>query len=77
MRLHISDFRHSLGKDDSFGFGVDRALTAASLRKLADAIDAREIIPQGAEVSGIAEADNFTMTKLRLTFAEKICETTP
>ena len=74
MKLSIHDFpSHVTGK---FGFGLDPQLTAAALRKVADAIEAKEVIPQGAEVHGVSLVDNFTLTTLRLTFAEKICETT-
>ena len=73
MPLSTHDFNlHVSGK---FGFGIDRALTIASLRKVADAIEAEELIPQGAEVHGISRADDFTLTTLTLTFAERICNT--
>lgn len=75
MPLNVHDFAdHENGK---YGFGVDRALTAASLRKIADAIESEDLLPQGAEVHGIASVDDFTLTTLRITFAERICNTQP
>lgn len=75
MKLTVQDFIDS--SNSKYGFGLDRALTAAGLRKVADAIEFGDVLPQGAEVHGIGKADDFTLTTLTLTFAERICKTIP
>jgi hypothetical protein len=73
MPLSVEDFTSDVS--EKYGFGLDRNLTAATLRKVAAAIETEGLLPQGAEVHGVSKADCFTLTTLTLTFAERICKT--
>ena len=68
-----------------FGFGVDNAKVAAQLRKLANAIEASHemvlladdqrmplISVERLSVETIADKDDFTLTKITMTIAERI-----
>jgi hypothetical protein len=68
MPLSVHDFAAHIAT--GLGFGVSSEESAAALRKLADAIEAKEIFVQGARVFGVATSEDFTITTLRLSFAE-------
>jgi len=75
MKLSVDDFPgNCAGK---YAFGVGPQQTAATLRKVADAIEAMTVLLQGAEVKGVADADEFTVTCLKLRFAQTVCKTDP
>lgn len=68
MSINVDAFA---GKTVPYRFGLDSADAAASLRKLADEIESGNVLLQGARVFGIAKLDDFAITTLRLSFAEK------
>jgi len=53
----------------AFTFGIDSENTAAQLRKLADLIDAKLVLPQEVIEVTKATGDDFTMTWLTLQYA--------
>ena len=53
----------------AFTFGINSENTAAQLRKLADLIDAKLVLPQEVIEVTKATGDDFTMTWLTLQYA--------
>jgi hypothetical protein len=68
VKLSAHDFARDTG---SYGFGMDVAKTVATLRSLADRIEAREILVIRAQVITEAGRNEFTLGAFVLEFAEK------
>lgn len=68
MPLSAHDFAQHIHRN--VGFGVSSEETCKALRSLADAIEAKELFVQGAKVFGVATSEDYTITTLRLSFAE-------
>lgn len=56
---------------EGFGFGIKAPHTSAELRKLADAIDAGEILVQRVEVMSAASLEGFATTRFLLELVQK------
>lgn len=54
-----------------FYFGTNAAVAAEALRYLADRLERGEVALQQGKVVSIAKVDDFAVTHVRLTFAEK------
>ena len=70
-RISAYDFSDSSRTAGDYLFGMTRENAAASLRRLADAIEAKQILPQSVRVVTLASGGEFTQSVLRLVFAEK------
>jgi hypothetical protein len=69
------DFSHELSA--GFGFGGDRERSVATLRRLAEQIERRDVLLQSARVTGLVSESDFTLTGLRLVLAERITVHSP
>jgi hypothetical protein len=70
MQLSALDFSTELTQ--GFAFGIDKERPAATLRRLADMMESGQVLLQTARVTSFASSKDFTLTGLRLVFAEKI-----
>ena len=66
------DMRSFNGGSSTYGFSVDNQKIADSLRQLADSIDQGKVIPQSVRVFANAKINDYTITALRISFAETV-----
>ena len=59
------------GQQRSYCFGMDKGATVSALRQLADDIETGHTAVQEAQVTSIANLEDFPSTELRLKFIEQ------
>lgn len=69
MTISAVGFAQQIGSQ-GFYFGVDKERTVQTLRMLADAVEQSTIYVQSGRVTSLASGEDFTLTSVRLTFAE-------
>lgn len=63
--------RVGVGNKCKWRFGLDIARAIKRLRELADKLESKEHLLQGFSVESVADVQDFTMTTVKITFAEK------
>lgn len=69
MALSAMDFSTDIG--GGFAFGINTENPVATLRRIADMIESKQILLLSARVTGLASGEDYTKTGVRLVLAEK------
>ena len=67
--VEIEDFAHNPDNPRNVTFGINAKGTAASLRRLADQVEAGQVFVTECKLSGVAAPEGFTLRRLEFEYA--------